>query len=159
MRKKLLRFSVFLPCQGCLSGPLVLKTLALDGTMESGKKPCMCFVLFVFHEGQARLQLLLPPLPALGCAAFSLLEEEAASWPGLLGTFQASKTLARGPRDMQTGWGLVQLPKVPGYVLACRHGMGTHRRKSKSHLAGPPHLLWPQIAHFQKDCKIKMSLF
>lgn len=63
-----------------------------------------CFVLFVFHEGQARLQLLLPPLPALGCAAFSLLEEEeAASWPGLLGTLQASKTLAPGPRDIQTG--------------------------------------------------------
>lgn len=60
-------------------------------------------ILFIFHEGQARLQLLVPPLPALGCAVFGLLEEEAASWPGQLGTFQASETLVLGPRDIQTG--------------------------------------------------------
>lgn len=43
--------------------------------MESEENPYLCFVLFSFHEGQARLQLLVPPLPALGWAAVSRQEE------------------------------------------------------------------------------------
>lgn len=73
--------------------------------MESEENPYMDFVLFLFHEGQARLQLLAPPLPALGCAAIGLWRRPGASWSGLLGTFQASETLALGPRDIQTGLG------------------------------------------------------
>lgn len=52
--------------------PLLHPTL--NRTMESEENPYICFVLFLFHEGQARLQLLVPLLPALGCAAISLLE-------------------------------------------------------------------------------------
>lgn len=107
MWKSLLGFSVYLPSLGylrpsslCCSKPQPWTELWSLGRNHT----CVC--VCVFHEGQARLQLLVPPLPTLGCAAFSVPEEETASWPGLLGTFQASETLALGPKDVQTGLGI-----------------------------------------------------
>lgn len=110
----------------------------------------MYFVLFLFHEGQARLQLLVPPLPALGCAAISLLEETRSFLARFTWNISGLRDTSSGTQGHTDRVGnLCSCPKYLAVLWFAIMEWKHTEEKSKSHLAEPPDLSWPQSAHFQ----------
>lgn len=141
--------------------PLLLQTPTPNRTMESEENPYMCFVLFLFHEGQARLQRLVPPLPALGCAAISLLGEVSsflARFAWNISGLRDTSSETQGHTDR-----LGTCAAAPSTWLC--FGLSSWNGNTWEKIQVPPSratrvvmapLLMPRMGNFQKGYKIKM---